>query len=235
MNTGWTGGAFGTGERMSLKYTRAMVNAALDGRLSNVEFVTEPAFGLSIPVSCPDVPAELSNPRNAWKDPRAYDAQAVTLAEKFEKNFAKFDAPAGVREAGPVAGRPKTDSPPVGSFRFKSLKESAVVSQVSKSEIWGTRPWWLNSRSLCALARHDYRNAWRDGAPVVEDGHDRAGVGDVIQRIGGQHDQVGTLARTQGSPFGLDPQQFCVVPGGAYDGLHRREAGLYHVFQFPML
>jgi phosphoenolpyruvate carboxykinase (ATP) len=107
VNTGWTGGAFGIGERMSLKYTRAMVNAALDGRLSNVEFVTEPAFGLSIPLSCPDVPAELLNPRNAWKDPRAYDAQAVMLAEKFEKNFAKFDAPAGVREAGPVARKAK--------------------------------------------------------------------------------------------------------------------------------
>ena len=107
VNTGWTGGAFGAGERMSLKYTRAMVNAALDGRLSNVEFVTEPAFGLSIPLSCPDVPWELLNPRNAWKDARAYDAQAVMLAEKFEKNFAKFDAPAGVREAGPVARKAK--------------------------------------------------------------------------------------------------------------------------------
>jgi phosphoenolpyruvate carboxykinase (ATP) len=108
VNTGWTGGAFGTGERMSLKYTRAMVNAALDGRLSNVEFVTEPAFGLSIPLSCPDVPAELLNPRNAWKDPRAYDAQAAMLAEKFEKNFAKFEAPAGVRAAGPTGRRDKS-------------------------------------------------------------------------------------------------------------------------------
>ena len=105
VNTGWTGGAFGVGERMSLKYTRAMVNAALDGRLADVEFVTEPAFGLSIPVSCPGVPAELLNPRNAWKDPQAYDAQANMLAEKFEKNFAKFEAPAGVREAGPAVRR----------------------------------------------------------------------------------------------------------------------------------
>jgi phosphoenolpyruvate carboxykinase (ATP) len=107
VNTGWTGGAFGTGERMSLKYTRAMVNAALEGRLDDVEFVTEPAFGLSIPLSCPDVPAELLNPRNAWKDPHAYDQQAVMLAEKFAKNFAKFEAPAGVREAGPAARKPK--------------------------------------------------------------------------------------------------------------------------------
>jgi phosphoenolpyruvate carboxykinase (ATP) len=90
---------------MSLKYTRAMVNAALDGRLSNVEFVTEPAFGLSIPLSCPDVPAELLNPRNAWKDRAAYDQQAQALAEKFEKNFAKFEVPAEVRNAGPKSGR----------------------------------------------------------------------------------------------------------------------------------
>jgi phosphoenolpyruvate carboxykinase (ATP) len=108
VNTGWTGGAFGTGERMSLKYTRAMVNAALDGRLSKAEFVTEPAFGLSIPLSCPEVPAELLNPRNAWKDPRAYDLQAAMLAGKFENNFAKFEAPAGVREAGPTARKPKS-------------------------------------------------------------------------------------------------------------------------------
>src|SRR5882757_10743664 len=85
------------------------------------------------------------------------------------------------------------------------------------------------------LAGHDYWNARRYGASVVEDGHDGAGVGDVIERIGGQHDQVGALARAQGSPFGLDPQQFCVISGGAYDGLHRREPCLYHVFQFAML
>jgi phosphoenolpyruvate carboxykinase (ATP) len=75
----------------------------LEGRLDNVEFITESAFGLSIPLSCPDVPAELLNPRNAWKDAHAYDQQAMMLAEKFEKNFAKFEAPVGVREAGPAA------------------------------------------------------------------------------------------------------------------------------------
>jgi phosphoenolpyruvate carboxykinase (ATP) len=105
VNTGWTGGAFGTGQRMSLKYTRAMVNAALDGRLNQVEYVTEPAFGLSIPLTCPDVPSELLNPRNAWSDRNAYDQQAILLAEKFEKNFAKFNAPAEVRAAGPVVRR----------------------------------------------------------------------------------------------------------------------------------
>jgi phosphoenolpyruvate carboxykinase (ATP) len=85
-----------------------MVNAALDGRLSKAEFVTEPAFGLSIPLSCPEVPAELLNPRNAWKDPRAYDIQAAMLAEKFVNNFAKFEAPPGVREAGPATRKPKS-------------------------------------------------------------------------------------------------------------------------------
>jgi phosphoenolpyruvate carboxykinase (ATP) len=101
VNTGWSGGAFGTGQRMSLKYTRAMVHAALDGRLAGAEFIVEPAFGLSIPTSCPDVPKELLNPRNAWKDKAAYDAQAALLAKKFQENFSKFEAPEAVRAAGP--------------------------------------------------------------------------------------------------------------------------------------
>ena len=101
VNTGWTGGAFGTGQRMSLKHTRAIVHAALDGRLAAVDYVTEDAFGLSIPTSCPDVPSELLHPRNAWADKAAYDAQAKLLAAKFEENFRKFDAPENVRAAGP--------------------------------------------------------------------------------------------------------------------------------------
>lgn len=105
VNTGWTGGAFGVGKRMSLKHTRAMVHAALDGRLAKSEYVTEDAFGLSIPTSCPDVPSELLQPRNAWADKRAYDAQAGLLAAKFEGNFAKFEAPENVRAAGPKARR----------------------------------------------------------------------------------------------------------------------------------
>ena len=107
LNTGWSGGAFGTGKRMSLQYTRAMVDAALDGSLANVEFTTEPAFGLSIPLACPGVPAELLNPRHAWKSKAAYDAQAEQLAQKFKQNFAKFDAPAEVSAAGPHGNRPK--------------------------------------------------------------------------------------------------------------------------------
>ena len=84
VNTGWTGGVFGVGKRMSLPHTRALVTAALDGSLTGAEFTTEPAFGLSIPTSCPGVPAELLNPRNAWPDKAAYDRQAAALAAQFE-------------------------------------------------------------------------------------------------------------------------------------------------------
>jgi phosphoenolpyruvate carboxykinase (ATP) len=103
VNTGWSGGKFGVGKRMSLRHTRALVNAALDGQLDAVEFVTEPAFGLHIPVSCPGVPAEILNPRNAWADKDAYDRQAADLAGRFEANFKQFDAPEAVRAAGPRA------------------------------------------------------------------------------------------------------------------------------------
>jgi phosphoenolpyruvate carboxykinase (ATP) len=103
VNTGWSGGKYGVGSRMSLKITRALVNAALDGKLDKVEFVTEPAFGLSILVSCPEVPAEILNPRNAWADKEAYDRQAVDLAARFEANFEKFDASEEIRAAGPKA------------------------------------------------------------------------------------------------------------------------------------
>ena len=103
VNTGWSGGKFGVGKRMSLKITRALVNAALDGRLNKVEFVTEPAFGLNIPVSCPEVPAEILNPRNSWADKAAYDKTAAELATRFEANFKQFDASEAIRAAGPKA------------------------------------------------------------------------------------------------------------------------------------
>ncbi|MGD0631483.1 MAG: phosphoenolpyruvate carboxykinase (ATP) [Terracidiphilus sp.] len=102
VNTGWSGGRFGVGKRMSLKHTRALVDTALDGLLDGVEFVTEPAFGLHIPVSCPGVPAEILNPRNVWADKKAYDRQAADLAARFEANFQQFDAPEAVRAAGPT-------------------------------------------------------------------------------------------------------------------------------------
>ncbi len=101
VNTGWQGGGYGVGKRMSLPYTRAMVDALVEGKLANAEFEIEPAFGLSIPKSCPGVPSELLAPRNSWKDKAAYDKMAADLSARFAKNFEKFDAPAEVKAAGP--------------------------------------------------------------------------------------------------------------------------------------
>lgn len=103
VNTGWSGGKFGVGSRMSIKHSRALVHAALNGDLDHVEFVTEPAFGLNIPLSCPGVPIDVLNPRNAWADKAAYDLQAADLAARFEANFKHFDAPEAVRAAGLVS------------------------------------------------------------------------------------------------------------------------------------
>jgi phosphoenolpyruvate carboxykinase (ATP) len=103
VNTGWFGGPYGTGERMKLRYTRAMVSAALDGTLHKVEYEVEPAFGLSIPKSCPGVPPEFLDARGAWKIKAAYDKSAADLAARFAKNFEKFDVPENVRAAGPKA------------------------------------------------------------------------------------------------------------------------------------
>ncbi len=91
INTGWTGGAYGTGSRMKLKYTRAMITAALNGELDNVGFEVHEVFGLAKPQSCPNVPAEILNPRNTWADKAAYDAKAQELAKSFKKNFEKFE------------------------------------------------------------------------------------------------------------------------------------------------
>lgn len=90
VNTGWTGGAYGEGNRISLQYTRALINAALSGKLDDVEYVQDPVFGLSIPTSCPSVPDEILNPRNTWSDPSAYDAKANELKAMFEKNYERF-------------------------------------------------------------------------------------------------------------------------------------------------
>jgi phosphoenolpyruvate carboxykinase (ATP) len=101
VNTGWQGGPYGVGKRMSLPYTRAMVNALVEGKLAGVEFEVEPSFGLSIPKSCPGVPPELLNPRNSWKDKAAYDKLAADLSARFAKNFEQFDAPPEVKAAAP--------------------------------------------------------------------------------------------------------------------------------------
>ncbi|MDX2062534.1 MAG: phosphoenolpyruvate carboxykinase (ATP), partial [Bacteroidia bacterium] len=90
INTGWTGGPYGVGSRMKLPFTRAMIAAALAGKLDSVAYTTDPVFGLSIPNEVPGVPAEVLNPRSAWADPAAYDLKAAHLAQLFNDNFAKF-------------------------------------------------------------------------------------------------------------------------------------------------
>lgn len=90
INTGWSGGSYGEGERIKLRFTRAMITAALEGKLDNVEYVTHEVFGLAMPATCPDVPSEILNPRNTWKEASKYDQKANELAEKFVNNFEKF-------------------------------------------------------------------------------------------------------------------------------------------------
>jgi phosphoenolpyruvate carboxykinase (ATP) len=101
VNTGWFGGPYGVGSRMRLPYTRAMVNSAIEGALNEVQFETDPAFGLTVPKSVPGVPAEFLRARDAWKDKAEYDKSGAELSARFAKNFEKFDVPANVRAAGP--------------------------------------------------------------------------------------------------------------------------------------
>lgn len=105
VNTGWSGGGFGVGKRMKLSYTRAMIGAAMRGELDNVAYETDAVFGLSVPQTCPSVPAELLNPRDTWADGEAYDAAARHLAELFHKNFAPFEAAASaaILEGAPLS------------------------------------------------------------------------------------------------------------------------------------
>jgi phosphoenolpyruvate carboxykinase (ATP) len=90
INTGWSGGPYGIGSRMKLAYTRAMITAALNGELDNVEYKEHKVFGVSMPTSCPNVPDELLSPRNTWADKDAYDAKAKDLAQQFVNNFKKY-------------------------------------------------------------------------------------------------------------------------------------------------
>ena len=105
VNTGWTGGEYGVGSRMELKYTRAMVRAALAGQLDEVETETNEVFGLQMPVEIEGVPAEVLNPRNAWADKAAYDQKANELAQLFNENFKKFGEVSEdiVTKGGPLA------------------------------------------------------------------------------------------------------------------------------------
>lgn len=90
VNTGWSGGAYGVGSRMSLKYTRALITAALGGQLNGVDYDIHDIFGVAMPTTCPGVPDELLNPRSTWADKEAYDQKANSLAAAFNKNFEKF-------------------------------------------------------------------------------------------------------------------------------------------------
>ena len=90
INTGWTGGPYGIGSRMKLKFTRAMITAALEGKLNSVQYENHPVFGVAFPKECPDVPTEILNPRNTWADKNAYDEKAKYLAGLFIKNFEKY-------------------------------------------------------------------------------------------------------------------------------------------------
>ncbi|PVW14164.1 phosphoenolpyruvate carboxykinase (ATP) [Marixanthomonas spongiae] len=106
VNTGWTGGPYGTGRRMKLKYTRAMITAALKGQLKDVDYEMHPIFGLDMPKECPNVPSEVLNPRETWEDKEAYDAKAEALAKSFKKNFEKFESYANkeILSGAPIKG-----------------------------------------------------------------------------------------------------------------------------------
>ncbi|MBE5785224.1 MAG: phosphoenolpyruvate carboxykinase (ATP), partial [Clostridiales bacterium] len=104
VNTGWAGGKYGVGSRMKLKYTRAMVTAALNGDLEKAEFELDPIFNVSVPKTCPNVPDECLNQRAMWKDLDEYEATAKDLAARFVKNFEKYgNMPENIVKAGPRA------------------------------------------------------------------------------------------------------------------------------------
>jgi phosphoenolpyruvate carboxykinase (ATP) len=104
INTGWSGGPYGVGQRMKLSYTRAMITAALEGKLNNLQYEAHPVFGMMMPTTCPDVPSEILNPRNTWGNKEDYDKKAKALAAQFIKNFEKYAA--GVN-AETMAAAPK--------------------------------------------------------------------------------------------------------------------------------
>ncbi len=109
INTGWSGGPYGVGERMPIKYTRALLNAALDGSLNQAGYEEDPIFGVQVPTSCPGVPENILKPRNTWSDKAAYDSSAEHLARLFVDNFRQFEDQASpeVKAAGP-GGRVRT-------------------------------------------------------------------------------------------------------------------------------
>ena len=133
VNTGWTGGPFGVGKRMSIAYTRAMIAAALSGALDSVSYQRHPVFNLEMPTSCPGVPAEVLDPRSTWSDKAAYDTQARKLAAMFVDNFKTFagDVDAAVVSAGPVCvGRAASSKFKVPSSRCHSCSLNLATRQL---------------------------------------------------------------------------------------------------------
>ena len=90
VNTGWSGGAYGVGSRISLTYTRAMVNAAMSGALDGIDYQVDPVFGLAMPIQCPEVPNDVLNPQRAWQSADAWREAAQALAARFHQNFGQF-------------------------------------------------------------------------------------------------------------------------------------------------
>jgi phosphoenolpyruvate carboxykinase (ATP) len=103
LNTGWVGGPYGIGKRISIKYTRAMLSAALSGALNEVSYTKDPIFGFEVPDSCPDVPDEVLNPASAWPNQKEYTTRYHDLAARFIDNFRKFEdqTDADVKASGP--------------------------------------------------------------------------------------------------------------------------------------
>ncbi|MFQ5959378.1 MAG: phosphoenolpyruvate carboxykinase (ATP), partial [Alphaproteobacteria bacterium] len=92
VNTGWSGGSYGVGNRMKIQYTRSLLHAALDGTLAKAPMRVDPNFGLDVPETCPHVPSGVLNPRNTWADKDAYDQTARELVARFRANFDPFEA-----------------------------------------------------------------------------------------------------------------------------------------------
>src|SRR6185436_6652301 len=113
VNTGWTGGKYGVGKRMPIKETRALLNAALDGSLNNVEFRKDPNFGFEVPVAVPGVDTSILDPRSTWADKGEYDRTAAKLVDLFIENFAQFadQVDEGVRQAAPKAQQRAQQAP----------------------------------------------------------------------------------------------------------------------------
>ena len=103
VNTGWVGGSYGIGKRISIRHTRALLNAALTGKLDDVTYKQDPIFGFEVPEHCPDVPDEVLNPASSWSDKKEYDRRYKDLAMRFQQNFGKFEdgTPVEIVEAGP--------------------------------------------------------------------------------------------------------------------------------------